>query len=668
MMGAGIALAVEPTEVLHVTEGLQYHHFAAGPIDEGRAEKALFIYLTEMDPGHCFLTQEEVASLTKGYAGRIAEELKSGEMKSSREFFAKAAGLLSAKIPVIEGVSAGIPKGTRTEKLYPRDWRSAWPKDEAELKLIWGKRLPGEFQLEEERQHPKGRTASDIVLGRIKKRAELCGAQSTDEQDEHFLTALCRSYDPHSDYLGVEALEDFKISMGLKFCGIGAVLTPSERGAEITSLSKGGPAAKSGAVRKGDRIIGVKTEKGEVIDLTDWPLNKIVKTIRGKAGTKVNLELERGGKIERATLVREEIQLNDQAAKGAVIDTGNGGGKIALVSAPAFYHDEEGRSLSKDVEAILRGVQKMGAEAVVLDLRENGGGALDEAIELFGLFKKNAVAVQIKNSDGTIVKKKTKEKGETFGLPTVVLVDRMSASASEIFSGAMQDYGRGLIVGDSTTFGKGTVQAMVDLNRIAKPSFFLGTLLAGAGEGDLKMTVQKFYRPSGVSTQEQGVKSDIVIPSASDVPDVGERALPWPLPFDSVKEAEARTPIAPEDVSRFSSNSMERVKKEAAFSEELAKRERRLKSMAEGELPIGDAKMQKESEKKVTGLLDKEAVVAVTLRGGDVEWSKGKVGDVYQGERVVRERDIVLEEAVNIALDYSLNSSKWRGEAAMSSP
>jgi C-terminal peptidase prc len=359
-----------------------------------------------------------------------------------------------------------------------------------------------------------------------------------------YLTALARVYDPHSDYLGRAQLESFAMTMNLSLFGIGAELTVSEDGyCTIRRLLPGGPAIKSKLIKENDRIAAVAQGDEPSVDIVDLSLNKAVQLIRGPKGTEVRLTIipAGGGATDRKVvkLIRDEIPLEDSAAKAKLIEVPDGHGgnqRLGVIDLPSFYatfdavnskDKPEPKSTTTDVAKLLAKLKQEKVEGVILDLRRNGGGSLEEAIRLTGLFIKTGPVVQVKEVDETVQRAEDTDPSVLYEGPLVVLTSRGSASASEILAGALQDYGRALIVGDSSTHGKGTVQSVNQL----RPFMQLVDRSLTNDPGALKLTIKKFYRPSGVSTQLKGVVPDIILPSvANESKDIGEGALDNALP------------------------------------------------------------------------------------------------------------------------------------------
>jgi carboxyl-terminal processing protease len=354
---------------------------------------------------------------------------------------------------------------------------------------------------------------------------------------QRYLTAFAQAYDPHSDYMSASTAEDFDIGMKLSLQGIGALLSSESGAAKVERVIPGSPAARDGRLKDGDRIIAVGQGDGELVDVLHWPLQKTVRLIRGPKGTRVVLKVIPASDITGSVtalidLIRDEIQLEEQAAKGRVETVVRGGvtNRLGVINLPAFYVDmrarsngrgSEFRSSTRDIAKILLDLESQGVQGVVLDLRNNGGGSLPEAVEMTGLFLPSGPIVQVKESRGVQVLSDP-DPDILYRGPLVVLVSRQSASASEILAGALQDYGRAVLVGDSKTHGKGTVQSLFNLDD-REPRL-----------GQVKVTMASFHRVGGGSTQMKGIVPDIVIPSVLDELEIGEEYLPHAFPWSRV--------------------------------------------------------------------------------------------------------------------------------------
>jgi carboxyl-terminal processing protease len=507
---------------------------------------------------------------------------------------------------------------------------------------------------------------------------------------EIYLNALAQIYDPHSDYMGPEQLKSFEIGMNLSLTGIGATLQSEDGYCKIKELVPGGPAARSGLLVNGDRIVGVSQKKdGEFTDLIDLPLSQAVELIRGKKGTSVFLNIIPAAATDESarktiTIVREEIKLEDQQAKAQIIDlpAGDKTQRIGVIDLPAFYAGEgDGKgaptSATADVTRIVTKLKQESVTGIILDLRRNGGGSLQEAIDLTGLFIPSGPVVQTRNLEGRLEIGKDRDGDVAYDGPLVVLTSRFSASASEIVAGALQDYGRAVIVGDTSTFGKGTVQTIIPLDRIMQGE----GIVPGSDPGALKVTISKFYRPSGKSTQLEGVKADIVIPSLTDLPEIGESDLGNPLPWDTVPAAKftEANRVNP-SLATLRTRSDERIAKTPDFTELKSEIERFRKLRADKSVSLNEAQRQKEKaelearvetlKKERLARADKQpAAYEVTLKNvtlknvtqpGLGELVKPKKPEVEPDPETDDEiaaaapaEDIVLHEAQRILLDYS---------------
>ena len=422
-----------------------------------------------------------------------------------------------------------------------------WPKSEQELNDLWRKRVKNDWL----RLKLAGKNKKSIVATldkRYKKSLDSLSKVNSEDIFQSFMNAYTMAIDPHTNYFGVRASEEFDISMRLSLVGIGAELNDKDEYTTIKELLAGGPAALSGKLKAGDRIVGVgQGEKGPIIDIMGWRIDDAVALIRGTEDSVVRLDVlpaEAGadGKHKLISLVRKKITLEKQAAKKSIIEVKDGGvvHHIGVISLPEFYQDFAARqngdknfkSATRDVLHLLTELKKDKVDGVLVDLRNNGGGSLDEAIELTGLFVGKGPVVQQRDSDGNITVDSDSDTAPAWNGPLGVLINRGSASASEIFAAAIQDYGRGVVIGE-TSFGKGTVQTVADLDQLArnkKPEF-----------GEVKMTIAQFFRINGGTTQLRGVTPDIKLPSLSDKKDFGESSFDNALPWSKIKAADYRS-------------------------------------------------------------------------------------------------------------------------------
>lgn len=418
--------------------------------------------------------------------------------------------------------------------------KQPWAKSVAELEEVWRKTLKGQA-LSLRLTGKSDEEIKTMLKTRYERFIKNMGQFNTEDVFTLYMNAVTEAYDPHTNYLSPKASALFKQGMSLSLEGVGAQLQTDNDYTKVVRILPGGPADRTKKLQTNDLIVGVaQGADGEMVDVVGWRLDDVVKLIKGPKGTVVRLQILPAatginGPPKEETLVRDKIKLEDQSAKKQVINYQDQGKqwKLGVVTLPSFYMDYEEyqkgnanyTSTTRDVKRILLELQAEKVDGVVVDLRNNGGGSLAEAIDLTGLFIRQGPVVQVKNSSNQIQLGADEDQTVVYGGPLVVLTNRFSASASEIFAGAIQDYHRGVIVGEST-FGKGTVQTVLDLKRFINDPEEVG---------ELKLTFQKFYRVTGSSTQNKGVVPDILLPSAFEASEYGESALPGALPWDVIR-------------------------------------------------------------------------------------------------------------------------------------
>jgi carboxyl-terminal processing protease len=521
---------------------LEEGHYTHQPLNDEVSRKFLRTYLELIDFSHLFFTQKDVDAINAKYASSIDDDVLLGNLKPAFEIYDLYQKRVDARVAKVKEQLKQQPadfKDNGTIELTRQ--KASWPKDEAEADELWRGRVASELLQEHLSEHPI-EPGPQAVARRYDRVARTVHEADKDEQMKLFLDALAQTYDPHSEYLSKADLKNFSINMGLSLVGIGAMLRTEDGYAKIESLVPGGPAQVDGRLKVGDRITAVGQGSAEFVDVRDMRLDKVVEMIRGKKGSHVRLlaipaDATDPSKRKNVELVRDEIKLKDQEARADIIIKKDENGepvKLGWLTLPSFYADmdKHQKSTTRDVLALMRRLKKENIAGLVVDLRRNGGGSLEEAISLTGLFLKSGPVVQTKGSNGNIVVSSDPDPGIAYSGPLVVLTSRQSASASEIFAAALQDYGRAVIVGDKNTFGKGTVQTILEIGRFTS---LLGS--RSQDDGALKLTIQKFYRVAGGSTQLHGVASDIVLPTLTDLPEFGEGALKNCLAYDEVPKA-----------------------------------------------------------------------------------------------------------------------------------
>jgi carboxyl-terminal processing protease len=529
------------TIAMSVGRLLEEGHYTRQKLNEDVSKKFLQTYLELLDFSHLFFTQKDVDELNAKYGNSIAGDVLLGTLKPAYEIYDLYAKRVDERVAKIKEFLKQPTEFKSDTTIDLSRQKSAWPKDETEADQLWRGRITNELLQEQLSEHPI-EPAPQLVTRRYDRLARTVHEQDKNEQMKLFLDALAQTYDPHSEYLSKADMKNFSINMGLSLVGIGAMLRSEDGYAKIESLVPGGPAQTDGRLKVGDRITAVAQGQNEFVDVREMRLDKVVEMIRGKKGTRVRLlvipaDATDPSSRKNVELVRDQIKLKDQEARADIIIRKDENGdpiKLGWLTLPSFYADmdKHQKSTTRDVLALLKRLKKENIAGLVVDLRRNGGGSLEEALSLTGLFLNSGPIVQTKDYNGSIRISPNPDSGIAYPGPLVVLISRQSASASEIFAAALQDYGRAVIVGDEKTFGKGTVQTILPIGRFA-------SLLGSQSEEDgaLKLTIQKFYRVAGGSTQLHGVASDIVLPSLSDLPEFGEGALKSPLPYDEVAKA-----------------------------------------------------------------------------------------------------------------------------------
>ena len=515
------------------------------------------------------------------YRDQLDDLLKVGNINFAHEAFKTYLQRLDERLAVAHMLIDAPHDFSIDESMIIDGDQLTWSVDTKELNERWRKRVKYELlslQLD--------KVASDEARKRLHKRYETLkrNAHDMDENEilEMFLSSVAHCFDPHSSYMSPSTVEDFQIQMRLSLQGIGAALRSEDGVTTVASIVPGGAADKDGRLKVGDKIVGVGQEDGDFQDVIEMKLNRVVRLIRGERGTKVRLKiLKDAGQTSMIELVRQTVELKSSEVKGEIIPTGDRLGsagpkwRIGVINIPSFYRDFSGaqqgkddfKSTARDVAKVLSEFkEKGGVDAVIVDLRMNGGGALSEAVEVTGLFIDQGPVVQVKEPNGKVKTHDDDETGVAYAGPLMVVCNRLSASASEIFAAAIKDYGRGIVVGDKTTHGKGTVQNVMP---VTNQMFRLTP--GGRDRGSVKLTINQFYRVNGDSTQNRGVESDVVLPSLIDHMDLGESFLDNALAFDHINPTpHAQLKYAsPQIITALKANSQQRVAAEPKFQQTL---------------------------------------------------------------------------------------------------
>lgn len=534
----------EQSQAAHLTaEVLTRYHYKPVKLDDASSSKIFDNYIKSLDSQRIFFLQTDIDQFTDGKT-KLDDAILKEDLTIPFAIF----NLYQQRILERNTYArALLKKGFNFDKVegyqYTRE-KSAWAQSQDEINDLWRKRVKNDWL----RLKMAGKDDKSIVTTLDKRYENALSSMAKIKNDDvfqSFMNAYTTTVDPHTNYFGIRASEDFDISMKLSLVGIGAVLQDKDEYTTIRELVTGGPAALSGKLKVGDRIVGVgQSEKKPTTEVMGWRLDDTVALIRGAENSVVVLDIlpaEAGpdGKHKLISLTRKKISLEQQAAKKSIIEVkdGNDTRQIGVITLPVFYQDFVARqkgdknykSATRDVKRLLDELKKAKVDSVLVDLRDNGGGSLDEAIELTGLFIDKGPVVQERDIKGSIKVDSDTSAGASWNGPLGILINRGSASASEIFAAAIQDYGRGVIIGEPS-FGKGTVQSVVDLDQLVKndqPKF-----------GEIKMTIAQFFRINGSTTQLRGVMPDISLPSVTDAESFGESSFDNALPWSQIKAAD----------------------------------------------------------------------------------------------------------------------------------
>jgi carboxyl-terminal processing protease len=574
-------------------------HLTKHPLDDEISQRALDLFLKSIDGRKLYFFQSDIDEFRQR-RNDLDDMVRAGDVTFAYTVFNRLLKRVDERLATVNQLLAGEFEFEMDDVLVSDADKLNYPASADEARERWRKQLKYDILVLKADKSNK-----EDIKERLRRRYVSIGKRmhQTDSNEllEMYLTSITSSFDPHSTYMAPVAAKNFEIVIGLQLEGIGAQLKMTDGYTVIDKLIPGGPADKNGQLKAGDRIVSVgQGQEGDVVDVVDMKLNDVVDKIRGRAGTIVRLVVlpETGGDPKTVKITRAKIELKDQEASGTIIEDGKKADgspfKLGVINLPSFYMDMRGaregnedyKSCTRDVRRIIDDFNRKGVDALVVDLRKNGGGSLTEAISLTGLFIEQGPVLQVKDPSGQTTQYDDTDRGIAWRGPLVVMISKFSASASEILAGAIQDYRRGIIVGDSATHGKGTVQTMMDLGpqlfRIANPPDL----------GSLKLTVQQFYRPSGDSTQQRGVLSDIVLPSLTDHYDVAEGDLDYAVPFDKIGAVPFRKyeSISPTVVTTLKELSLQRTERSEDFAKLRKNIQRYEEQKAKKEIPLNEKK------------------------------------------------------------------------------
>lgn len=668
-------LSDQPQAALLSAEILTRYEYKRIPLDDATSSKIFDSYLKELDGEKIFFLQSDIEKFSYART-KLDDAIRDEDLSIPFDIFNLYQQRISERIAYARSLlKQGFDFRRKESYQYSRE-KASWPQSEDEMNDLWRKRVKNDWL----RLKLAGKDAKSIAETLDKRYDNMLNSISkvkSEDVFQNFMNAYATSVDPHTNYFGVRASEDFDISMSLSLVGIGAVLQTKDEYTTVRELLAGSPAALSGKLKVGDRIVGVgQGANSPTVDVTGWRIDDAVALIRGAEDSVVLLDVLPAaagpdGQHKLISLVRKKISLDKQAAKKSVLEikAGSTVRRVGVITLPGFYQDVAARqrgdkdfkSATRDVSRLLLELKKDNVDSVLVDLRNNGGGSLDESIDLTGLFIDKGPVLQQRDAKGNVTVNSDNNPGVVWDGPLGVLINRGSASASEIFAAAIQDYGRGIVIG-GPSFGKGTVQTVVDLDKLEKndkPRF-----------GELKMTIAQFFRINGGTTQLRGVTPDISLPTLIDAEDFGEssynNALPWSqIPPADYTPAGNLTAILPQLIALHDA----RVNKDKDFkllrediAEFSAQRKKNLISLNEAdrrkEREAQEARIllrEKESEAEKSGMAtDMKSVAANSAAFEDdgLQSNERNLATDLANEKTRKNaKDVLLEEAAHILSD-----------------
>lgn len=661
---------------IEIVDKLTTKHYRQQPIDDELSKNLLDQYIDLLDPSKSYLLKSDIEEFQQ-WETSLDDMLKKGELspgyKIYNRYYQRAIERLDSNISLLK---SDFEFDLSKDEYLPFDVEShEWPATGEDADDYWRKRIK-EAYLRLKLNDKEPEAARELLIKRYTNLKKQLAQRDGEDIFQVYMNALASLYDPHTSYFSPRSMENFQIAMSLSLTGIGAVLQLEDEHTKIVRVVPGGPADKHGILKAGDKIISVAQDKEEMVDVIGWRLDDVVDLIRGEKDSVVRLGIipskgESAGISREISIVRDKIQLEEQAAKAEVIEVNNESGnyKLGVIAVPTFYLDVEAyynrdpnfKSTTKDVMKLLEELRAEKVDGIILDLRNNGGGFLQEATTLTDLFIDPGPIVQVRHSDQFVSRNYRSRANAYYKGPLMVLINRLSASASEIFAGAIQDYGRGLVVGGQS-FGKGTVQVQLPVQ-----------------EGQIKLTESKFYRVSGTSTQHQGVVPDIALPSIYDVDKVGESSEENALPWDKIPAVPHRKyNLTKAPLDTLTERHQQRLQKDpdlVYLNDELAlfKQRREIKELSLNEETR--RKETKEYDNKLLSLENKRRIAKELPAYASVEeWRRQTTPDedldsegsdqTEEDTRVLSEKDPILYEVGNILADYmSLNYLPLRRQA-----
>lgn len=649
-----------------VTETVSRHNFKQTPLDDELSAAILDTYLNDLDPNRSYFLEDDIQRFSN-YSNNLDDALAENDLTPAFTIFNRYREQVNNQVSyALDLLKSEFDFNIDEEYQFDRV-DEPWAKSQDILDETWRKRVKNDYlglKLAGEKDDVQIRESLTKNFETLSRRTNQL---NNSDVYQLFINAYTASVEPHTSYFSPRTSENFKIRMSLSLEGIGAVLEPENEYTKVRRVVAGGPAATSEQLNSGDRIVGVgQDETGQIVEVIGWRLDDVVDLIRGPKGTTVRLKILPKGAAEGMSktiaIVRDKIKLEEQAAKKEVLKVEDSSGvrNIGVITLPTFYSDfdarqrgdKDYRSTTRDVKQLLQSLEEDNVDGIILDLRNNGGGSLTEANELTGLFIKSGPVVQVLQTGGKLNINRDPDPNLFYSGPLAVLVDRNSASASEILTGAIQDYKRGIVIGEPT-FGKGTVQNLIDLNQFnwnkSEPL------------GQLKMTIAQFFRVNGDSTQHRGVIPDIVYPTAFDIEEHGERALENAIPWAKVSPARYQTYDSGIDqsiIDKLKSNHEVRIKQDPGFHFILSQSRSDFEIEKQKTVSLIEQKRQERTDQINAQRLARYNLYRVNTGQPEIdkETYLKSLDEDSELDFSIQE-DILLNEAVNILSDF-LNISE----------
>lgn len=653
VFGAQDSLKLQPKPVFGkearvISYILDNNHYRKIRLNDSLSAVILDRYVDELDNSKSYFLASDIKSFAR-FKYSIDDLTRNENVNPAFEIYAVFAKRYQERMNYVMNNLIQKDFDFTVDEYYETDRdKESWAASQEELNEVWRKIIKSQA-LSLKLAGKKQEEITESLKTRYQRFSKSFSQFNSEDVFSIYMNAITESYDPHTNYLSPKQSDLFKQQMSLSLEGIGAQLQSENDYTKVVRILPGGDAQKSGKVNVNDLIVGVgQGKEGEMVDVVGWRLDDVVKLIKGPKGTTVRLLLlpaKTGvnGPSQEVVLVRDKIKLEDQAAKKEVINYPMQGRsvKLGVISLPSFYMDYDAyqkgdpnyRSTTRDVKKLIGELKAEGVDGIVMDLRNNGGGSLPEAVDLTGLFIKEGPVVQVKNSTRKVEVLPDDNKEVFYPGPLVVLTNRFSASASEIFAGAIQDYQRGVVVGEST-FGKGTVQTVLDLSRFINEK---------EPVGELKLTFQKFYRVTGSSTQHKGVEPDVNLPSAFNVEQYGESSYPSALPWDVIKPVPFQKTdlVSSQVVAELNKSYLERTKSDVSLKKYIDETNDLKLNLAQTKVSLNESKRRaeiaEEDKKKAQEKLDTKLTSKEGLPVDDLQ----KLKDEY-----LREGLLILGELV----------------------